>query len=263
MTTDEFNAWLSPKTKSWNPTLQSLLKPYQGALEVYPVSKDVGKVALDSPNFIIPIDSAENKSNIKNFFTPKKGIKPEATPKEDDDGVEITGSSPVKQEASGDSQPECSARKSGTLKKPTKNFMTPKTPSSSQRLKKVGKDAPGASLTPHIPFKMESSSPSQAPLPPSAESSSAKRERSKEGGDEELARKLARLDRLEEEGDEELARKLEMEEQLLSSPLGPRAVSSIANTPRSAKSGAKKKATPAKGKGKDKGSQKITSFFGK
>jgi len=170
----------------------------------------------------------------------------------------------VKQEASGDSQPESSARKLGTLKKPMKNFfVTPKTPSSSQKLKEE-KDAPGASLTPHTPFKMESLSPSQAPLPPSsAENSSAKRERSEGGGDEELARKLARLDRLEEEGDEELARKLEMEERLLSSPLGPRAGASIANTSKSAKGGAKKKATPAKGKGKDKGSQKITSFFGK
>jgi len=49
-------------------------------------------------------------------------------------------------------------------------------------------------------------------------SSSAKRERPEEGGDGELARKLARLDRLEE-GEEELARKVEMEERLLSSPL--------------------------------------------
>ena len=165
----------------------------------------------------------------------------------------------MKQEASEDSQPESSARKSGTLKKPMKNFfITPKTPSSSQKFKREEKDAPGASLTSHIPFKIESSSPSQTPLPSSAEGSSVKRERLEEGGDEELARKLARMDRLEEEGDEELARKLEMEERLLSSPLGPRAV----NTPKNAKGGVKKKAMPAKGKGKDKGSQKITSFFG-
>ncbi|KAG0636345.1 DUF159 domain-containing protein [Tuber brumale] len=257
--------WLSPKTKSWNPTLQSLLNPYQGALETYPVSKDVGKVALDSPSFIIPVDSAENKSNIKNFFiTPKKGAKP--TPKEEelkedgDHDVEITGSSPVKQETSGDSLPENLARKPGTLKKPTKNFFTtPKTPSSSsRRFKKEEKGAPGAVLTPHIPFKAGSPSSSQAP-----QSASAKRERSEESVDEDLARKLAKLERPEEEGDEELARKLEMEERLLSSPSGPRTRSSVANASKSAKAGAKKKATPAKGKGNDKGSQKITSFFGK
>lgn len=58
---------------SWNPQLQSLLKPYAGTLEVYPVSKEVGRVGRDSPNFIIPVDSVENKSNIKNFLTtPKK-----------------------------------------------------------------------------------------------------------------------------------------------------------------------------------------------
>ncbi|CUS12532.1 unnamed protein product [Tuber aestivum] len=262
--------WLSPKTKTWNSTLQSLLKPYQGALEVYPVSKDVGKVALDSPSFIIPVDSAENKSNIKNFFiTPKKDIRSEARPKEeeprDDDDVEITGSA-VKLEASEASRPQSSAQKPGTLKKPMKSFfVTPKkaAPSPSQKSRKGGKDAPGASLTPHIPFKTESPSSSQSPLPsPSAGAASTKRERL-EGGDEELARKLARLDRPEEEGDEELARKLEMEERLLSSPLGPRTRSSVANTPVSVKAGTNKKATPAKGRGKDKGSQKITSFFGK
>ncbi|KAG0130922.1 hypothetical protein HOY82DRAFT_560967 [Tuber indicum] len=268
----EVMPWLSPKTKSWNPTLQSLLKPYRGALETYPVSKDVGKVALDSPSFIIPVDSAENKSNIKNFFiTPKKGVKSEATPKEKelkgdgDNDVDITGSSPAKQETSEGSLPENSARKPGTLKKPTKSFFTtPKTPSSSQRFKKEKKGAPGAALTPHIPFKTGSPSPSQAPPPPhSTRSASAKRGRLEENADEDLARKLAKLERPEEEGDEELARKLEMEERLLSSPLGPRTRSSVANTAKSAKTGAKKKATPAKGKGKDNGSQKITSFFGK
>jgi len=129
----------------------------------------------------------------------------------------------VKQEASGDSQPESTARKSGTSKKQMKNFTTPKAPSSSQKLKKEGRGAPGASLALHIPFKMEPPLPSQAPLPPSATSCSGKRERP-EGGDEELAGKLVRLDKPEEEDDGELARKLEMEERLLSSPLGPRVV---------------------------------------
>ena len=33
------------------------------------MKKEVGKVGEDSPLFIIPLDSAENKSNIANFFT--------------------------------------------------------------------------------------------------------------------------------------------------------------------------------------------------
>jgi len=48
--------------------LQNLLKPYKGELECYPVSKEVGKVGNNSPDFIIPIDSKHNKKNIANFF---------------------------------------------------------------------------------------------------------------------------------------------------------------------------------------------------
>ncbi|OTB09080.1 hypothetical protein M426DRAFT_316373 [Hypoxylon sp. CI-4A] len=61
--------WLDPKRHEWFEKLQSLLKPFDGELEVYPVSKDVGKVGNNSPNFIIPINSKENKSNIANFFS--------------------------------------------------------------------------------------------------------------------------------------------------------------------------------------------------
>ena len=45
-------------------------------MEVYPVTKDVGKVGNNSPSFIIPLDSKENKSNIANFFAnaSKKGV---------------------------------------------------------------------------------------------------------------------------------------------------------------------------------------------
>lgn len=65
---DAIRTWLDPNRKEWNQDLQSLLKPYIGELECYPVSKDVGKVGNNSPSFLIPIDSAMNKSNIANFF---------------------------------------------------------------------------------------------------------------------------------------------------------------------------------------------------
>src|SRR5271168_350181 len=43
----------------------------------YPVKKEVGKVGEDSPLFVVPLDSAENKSNIRNFFSkPKTPVKP-------------------------------------------------------------------------------------------------------------------------------------------------------------------------------------------
>jgi len=65
---EEMWMWLDPKRYSWSKELQSLLKPYQGELECYPVPREVGKVGNDSPTFIVPIASTENKGNIANFF---------------------------------------------------------------------------------------------------------------------------------------------------------------------------------------------------
>ncbi|KAM5445539.1 hypothetical protein MaudCBS49596_007445 [Microsporum audouinii] len=83
----EMVTWLDPHTTTWTNELQSFLKPYEGELETYPVSKDVGKVGNNSPSFIIPIDSKENKSNIANFFQgkgDKKGKADIREAKEDD-----------------------------------------------------------------------------------------------------------------------------------------------------------------------------------
>ncbi|KAI1140442.1 DUF159-domain-containing protein [Hypoxylon sp. FL0543] len=80
---EDLRKWLDPKRHEWSQELQALLKPFEGELEVYPVSKDVGKVGNNSPNFIIPIDSKENKSNIANFFAKggeKKNVKKERQP---------------------------------------------------------------------------------------------------------------------------------------------------------------------------------------
>ncbi|KAI5927037.1 hypothetical protein F4810DRAFT_427562 [Camillea tinctor] len=69
---ESLRTWLDPSRHEWSDELQSLLKPFDGELDVYPVSKEVGKVGNNSPTFIIPIDSKENKSNIANFFA--KGV---------------------------------------------------------------------------------------------------------------------------------------------------------------------------------------------
>jgi hypothetical protein len=66
---ESMKTWLDPSRHEWSRELQSLLRPFDGDLEVYPVSKDVGKVGNNSPSFIRPLDSKENKSNIANFFT--------------------------------------------------------------------------------------------------------------------------------------------------------------------------------------------------
>lgn len=74
--------WLDPSITTWSKDLQSILKPYEGELECYPVSKEVGKVGNNSPEFIVPVNSAENKSNIANFFAnaKKKGVSPKKEP---------------------------------------------------------------------------------------------------------------------------------------------------------------------------------------
>jgi putative SOS response-associated peptidase YedK len=66
--TDAVKIWLDPTRNKWSKELQSLLKPFAGELECYPVDKDVGKVGNNSPAFIVPVDSKENKKNIANFF---------------------------------------------------------------------------------------------------------------------------------------------------------------------------------------------------
>lgn len=64
--------WLDPGRAEWSRDLQSLLKPYDGELECYPVDRAVGKVGNNSPSFVVPIDSKENKKNIANFFGKQK-----------------------------------------------------------------------------------------------------------------------------------------------------------------------------------------------
>lgn len=73
---DQIRTWLDPGRAEWSKELQSLLKPFEGELECYPVSKEVGKVGNNSPSFIIPVASADNPNNIANFFsTAKKSAK--------------------------------------------------------------------------------------------------------------------------------------------------------------------------------------------
>jgi len=76
--TDAMRLWLDPTQNKWSKELQSMLKPFEGELECYPVSKEVGKVGNNSPDFIIPVDSKDNKKNIANFFdnAKKKETKP-------------------------------------------------------------------------------------------------------------------------------------------------------------------------------------------
>lgn len=71
--TKEMEIWLDATRNKWSPELQAVLKPFEGELECYPVSKEVGKVGNNSPDFIVPLASKDNKQNIANFFSGGNG----------------------------------------------------------------------------------------------------------------------------------------------------------------------------------------------
>jgi hypothetical protein len=61
------------------------------------VKKEVGKVGEDSPLFIVPLDSAENKSNIANFFS-KSTVPSKRESKPEDEGIDGSTRSDLKSE---------------------------------------------------------------------------------------------------------------------------------------------------------------------
>ncbi|KAH9900080.1 DUF159-domain-containing protein [Xylariomycetidae sp. FL2044] len=103
---EDVHKWLDPKRHEWSPELQSLLRSYEGELEVYPVSKDVGKVGNNSPTFIVPIDSKENKSNIANFFAKGGGASKTGTPGTAKKEKAAAGKLQAEKEETGERQPE-------------------------------------------------------------------------------------------------------------------------------------------------------------
>ncbi|KAK5112541.1 hypothetical protein LTR85_011233 [Meristemomyces frigidus] len=69
---EAMRVWLDPERVGWDRELQGMLKPFQGELECYPVDRGVGKVGNNSAQFVVPVDSKENKKNIANFFGKQK-----------------------------------------------------------------------------------------------------------------------------------------------------------------------------------------------
>ena len=87
---DSMRTWLDPKRTEWSKDLQSLLEPFAGELECYAVHKDVGKVGNNSSDFIVPVASTQNKSNIVNFFAnANKASKSEAKKSENDPRLNV------------------------------------------------------------------------------------------------------------------------------------------------------------------------------
>ena len=89
---EKLRTWLDPARSQWTKELQDLLKPFTGVLKCYAVSKDVGKVGNNSPDYIVPVASSENKNNIANFFANTK------TPEKQQDTKTFKGSSDAKVE---------------------------------------------------------------------------------------------------------------------------------------------------------------------
>ncbi|KAL2162453.1 hypothetical protein VTH06DRAFT_7366, partial [Thermothelomyces fergusii] len=85
--------WLDPGRAEWSGELQAVLRPFEGELEVYPVSKDVGKKGKKAKAEEVEVKKEEGEeAEIKTataeelqqaaddggMDTPKKGIKREA-----------------------------------------------------------------------------------------------------------------------------------------------------------------------------------------
>ena len=124
---EELWRWLDPARREWSAELQGVLKPFEGELEVYPVSSEVGRVGNDSPSFVIPVASRENKGNIANFFAKAGGkkegeVKGEKAVKGEEleqtgDGVPGTPAKGVKREAdSSAAKGEPPAKKAASFK---------------------------------------------------------------------------------------------------------------------------------------------------
>ncbi|OLN86348.1 putative peptidase [Colletotrichum chlorophyti] len=115
---EEIRTWLDPRRHEWSKELQDLLRPFGGELECYPVTKEVGKVGNNSPSFIIPVASKENKSNIANFFAnasakQKPKLEPTVAAKEEPEGFQAGQKQPVPEVISKAAQDEGSEAKAG------------------------------------------------------------------------------------------------------------------------------------------------------
>jgi len=79
-TPDEIFTWLDPTTTTWTFKLQDSLQPFTGDLEIYPVTKEVGKVGNNDKTFVLPRDSKDNKRNIMHWFGKRAGDRVKCIP---------------------------------------------------------------------------------------------------------------------------------------------------------------------------------------
>lgn len=234
---EQIQTWLDPKRSTWSKELQDLLQPYDGELEVYAVSKDVGKVGNNSPNFMVPIASTENKSNIANFFAKAKAKEKAEDPKfstpvksEHDLNIQERSEVKLKEESSAVAN-QSSIKQEGENRKTINHSST-----EDNAPIPVPKDEPN------------STNPSPQSSPPRG----IKRELSPTSTDdtEEPSKKTKTFNTPSSSPHKASATPAS------ASKLGPKTRSAVSNT-----------ASPSKAKTRtavqEKGSQKITNFFGK
>ncbi|GAA5976143.1 hypothetical protein JCM5350_000329 [Sporobolomyces pararoseus] len=83
----DIETWLS--TRSFDDKVRSVIKPYAGKLELYPVDKGVGKVGNDSKDFIKPV--AQKAGSLDSLFAKQASSTP-SKPKIKSDGPSSTSS---------------------------------------------------------------------------------------------------------------------------------------------------------------------------
>ena len=65
---EEMKRWLDPELRVWGKELQSILKPFGGELEVYPVDKRVGKVGNDGEDLVVRKEVRREERDIGSWF---------------------------------------------------------------------------------------------------------------------------------------------------------------------------------------------------
>jgi putative SOS response-associated peptidase YedK len=178
---DKLKTWLDPGRAEWSKELQSILKPYTGELEIYPVDKAVGKVGNNSPSFVVPVDSKENKNNIANFFgNQKKLAKGKAEEKavaKVEDEIALGGTEVKKDDDSRDTEVEVeSTEDNAPLPKPEE--FSEEVSARGIKRERTEDDSEPLDVTPKV-LKTEDNQASRRTLDsPEAESKTAKKSRS-------------------------------------------------------------------------------------
>ena len=221
--------WLDPRRYSWSKELQGVLKPYMGDLEVYPVAQEVGKVGNDSPNFIVPVGSKENRQSIENFFGRGKGGE---LRKGKEEGSEEGKKVNVKREDMEEENTKQGVKKEEDTEEVKK--------AEEQQVKKEPDE--------HRQTVQHEGKEDNAPIP-------VPQDESKQGVKH-------KIEDVEEDGGDKPSKKIA--KSTLKSPTksSPRKETSPVKPTRKTRSATSKGTVAASpGKGKDKGSQKITGFF--